>query len=75
MTLMMTTPWTKASRSSGNGGSCVQVRRHHGMIEVRDTKDKGLGPILRFTGAEFDAFLDGARAGEFDHLIEEGDLT
>jgi hypothetical protein len=39
------------------------------MIEVRDTKDQGTGPILRFTDAEFDAFLDGARKGEFDHLL------
>jgi hypothetical protein len=64
----MTTPWIKATRSGGNGGSCVQLRRHQGMIEVRDTKDQGKGPILRFTRAEFEAFLHGARGGEFDHL-------
>ena len=67
----MTTPWIKASRSAGNGGSCVEMRRHQGMIEIRDTKANGLGPILRFTAAEFDAFLDGARAGEFDHLLAD----
>ena len=66
---MTTTPWIKATRSGGNGGSCVEVRRHHGMIEVRDTKDREAGPTLRFTDAEFDAFLDGARKGEFDHLL------
>jgi hypothetical protein len=36
------------------------------MIEVRDTKDQGQGPTLRFTSDEWDAFLDGARGGEFD---------
>jgi hypothetical protein len=40
------------------------------MIEVRDSKDRS-GPVLRFTGLEWDAFLDGARKGEFDHLAGE----
>lgn len=66
---MTTTPWIKASKSGGNGGQCVEVRRHNEMIEVRDSKDDGAGPVLRFTSAEFDAFLDGARRKEFDHLI------
>lgn len=64
-----TTPWTKATASNGGGGNCVELRRHAGLIEVRDTKDNGAGPILRFTDAEFAAFLDGSRNGEFDHLL------
>jgi len=64
-----TSEWIKARRSS-NGGVCVEVRRHSGMIEVRDSKDRP-GPVLRFTGPEWDAFLDGARNGEFDHLLAE----
>jgi hypothetical protein len=28
------------------------------------------GAILRFTPAEFAAFLDGASNGEFDHLLD-----
>ncbi|MFI5492368.1 DUF397 domain-containing protein [Actinoplanes sp. NPDC051859] len=66
-----TTPWIKARKSGGNGGSCVESRRHNGMIEVRDTKDAGAGPILRFTTEEWDAFLDGARNREFDHLLHD----
>lgn len=65
-----TTPWVKATRSAGNGGACVEMRRHDGMIEVRDSKDRQDGPVLRFTRAEFDAWLDGARTGEFDHLLD-----
>jgi uncharacterized protein DUF397 len=61
------TQWIKASRSGANG-QCVQMRRSHGMVEVRDTKDQGRGPILRFTSAEWAAWLDGAKNGEFDHL-------
>ena len=64
-----TTPWVKASASGGNGGTCVELRRNSGMVEIRDTKDVGNGPILRFTDAEFAAFLHGATHGEFDHLM------
>ena len=67
---MNDTPWIKAGRSGSNGGNCVEQRRHSGMIEVRDTKDAGAGPVLRFTGAEFAAWLDGAKKGEFDHLVD-----
>lgn len=66
---MSTTPWIKARKSGGNGGNCVELRRHDGMIELRDSKDDGHGPILRFRPDELDAFLDGAKNGEFDHLL------
>ncbi len=68
---MSTTAWIKARKSGANGGSCVEARRHDDMIEVRDTKDQGLGPVLRFTRAEFDAFLDGAKNAEFDGLLTD----
>ena len=48
------------------------MRRRAGGIEVRDSKecrDGESGPVLRFTTAEFAAWLDGARSGEFDHLL------
>jgi hypothetical protein len=63
-----TTAWIKAS-ASNDQGSCVEQRRSDGVIEVRDTKDGGTGPVLRFTQAEFAAWLDGAKKGDFDHLI------
>lgn len=63
-----TTAWIKA-RMSDTGTSCVEQRRHDGMIEVRDTKDRS-GPVLGFTKAEFAAWLDGAKRGEFDHLVD-----
>jgi hypothetical protein len=58
--------WVKAS-ASDSGGQCVEMRRHDGMVEVRDSKDPQ-GPVLRFRAGEFAAWLDGARTGEFDHL-------
>lgn len=59
--------WIKAS-ASGDQGDCVEQRRHDDTIEVRDTKDR-TGPVLAFTPAEFAAWLDGAKRGEFDHLV------
>ena len=61
------TGWVKASASQDQN-DCVEQRRHAGMIEVRDTKDRS-GPVLRFRRDEFAAWLDGARNGEFDHLL------
>ena len=57
--------WRKATKSNNNG-ACAQVRRVGGFVEVRDSKQEGRGPILAFTPEEWDAFLDGARKGEFD---------
>ena len=58
--------WLKSTRS-GNNGACVEVARlGDNAIGVRDTKDNGQGPILTFAAAEWDAFLDEAKKGEFD---------
>ena len=62
-----TTPWTKATRSQ-QGANCVELRRRPGVVEVRDSKDPA-GPRLRFTGAGLGAWLDGARRGDYDHLL------
>lgn len=64
------TEWIKAS-ASGDSGNCVEMRRHAGAVEVRDTKAHGTGPTLGFSKAEFAAWLDGAKNGEFDHLISD----
>ncbi len=46
--------------------NCVEVVvLPDGSVMVRDSKDPQ-GPSLHFTGAEWDAFLDGAMKGEFD---------
>jgi hypothetical protein len=60
------TPWIKATRS-GTSGDCVELRRHAGGVEVRDSKDPD-GPVLRFAPSEFVAWLEGAKKAEFDHL-------
>ena len=59
-----TARWRK-STISGDGG-CVEVAYTGGTIGVRDSKDAGSGPILRFSEREWSAFLAGVRFGEFD---------
>lgn len=57
--------WVKASASSGNG-NCVELAPlPGGGAAVRNSTDPD-GPALLFTAAEMAAFLDGAKAGEFD---------
>jgi hypothetical protein len=61
------TEWIKA-RASNSEGSCVEMRRRGGVVEVRDSKDPD-GGVLRYTPAEWAAWLDGAKKGEFDDLL------
>lgn len=61
---MISQDWKKSSRSGGNSGMCVEVRRHGQAIQVRDSKDRS-GPVLTFTPAEWEAFIGGAKDGEF----------
>ncbi|MBL7498740.1 DUF397 domain-containing protein [Frankia sp. CNm7] len=57
--------WRKSTYSGGNG-ACVEVAAlPDGGRAVRDSKDPD-GPALRFTAAEWAAFLAGIRDGEFD---------
>jgi hypothetical protein len=57
--------WRKSSHSSAEGQNCVEVAMlSNGGRAVRDSKNPG-GPILTFTPAEWDAFIGGAKDGEF----------
>lgn len=58
--------WRKAQLSTNNG-SCVEISSIIGKIALRDSKDPS-GPVLVYTPAEWGAFLDGAKKGEFDNL-------
>jgi hypothetical protein len=57
--------WRKSSRSHPYGNNCVEVAQLTDGVAVRDSKDRS-GPALLFTPAEWDAFLAGAKDGEFD---------
>ncbi|HEX6525067.1 MAG TPA: DUF397 domain-containing protein [Streptosporangiaceae bacterium] len=58
--------WRKSSFSGANGGACVEVAGHDGVIWVRDTKDHGRGPVQRFSPAGWRAFIADVRNGQFD---------
>jgi Domain of unknown function (DUF397) len=59
-------PARTAVKSSG--GDCVQVTRSDGVIIITHSK-KLSGPAISYTIQEFDAFLDGAKKGEFDDFL------
>jgi hypothetical protein len=59
--------WVKASRSASLG-ACVELAVDGSMIALRDSKNPDIH--LRYTCMEVEAFLDGAKRGEFDHLLQ-----
>lgn len=59
--------WRKSSYSNGGGGECVEVAQlPDGGRLVRDTKDHGRGPVLRFTADEWAAFTKRVKDGQLD---------
>jgi hypothetical protein len=54
--------WRKASRSSSNGGNCVEVARNlRGIVAVRDSKNPN-GPVLTVSRDEWASFTMRLRA-------------
>ena len=58
--------WRRSSICATN--ACVEVAyRSDGYVEVRDSKDLQREPLV-FTVEEFEAWVAGAKAGDFDDL-------
>ncbi len=57
--------WNKSTRSGPNCDNCVEVAFVGGAVALRDSKNP-TGPALIFTPGEWDAFVEGAKDGEFD---------
>ncbi len=57
--------WRKSTRSGPYSDNCVEVAFVDGAIAMRDSKHP-TGPVLIFTPSEWDAFVAGAKDGEFD---------
>ncbi len=51
-----TVPWRKSTHSGNGGMNCVEAGHVHGAVLVRDTKDNGIGPVLRVTSADWQRF-------------------
>jgi hypothetical protein len=60
--------WIKASRSMGTN-ACVELAAAGELIALRDSKHPEIAPFF-YSRAEIDAFLHGAKQGEFDHLLD-----
>lgn len=57
--------WQKSSRSGPYSDNCVEIAFVDDAIAMRDSKHPN-GPVLLFTQGEWDAFVEGAKDGEFD---------
>jgi uncharacterized protein DUF397 len=58
--------WRKSSRSGASSGNCVEVAGGPpGLVAVRDSKSPH-GPRLSYSPAQWRAFLDRVRTGEYD---------
>lgn len=55
--------WRK-SNTSGDS-DCVEVALNTKLIGVRDTKDRGTGPVLAFSRDAWASFVGGVRDGDF----------
>ncbi len=50
-------PWRTATHSANGGGECVEAAHVHGAILIRDTKNRGAGPVLRVSAETWRAFV------------------
>ncbi|MEV8322653.1 DUF397 domain-containing protein [Kitasatospora sp. NPDC056731] len=61
---MRDSEWQKSS-FSGASNECVEVRTANGTVELRESDEGHL--TIPTTPTNFAAFLQAAKAGEFDH--------
>jgi hypothetical protein len=54
--------WRKSSYSNGNGGACVEAGHVPGAVLVRDTTQRGRGPVLRVSAETWRRFITAIRA-------------
>lgn len=54
--------WVKSSRSSGNGGACVEVRSTSDTILLRDSKLGDASPVLPFSREAWRTFVQSVKA-------------
>lgn len=64
---MSTTPWITSAKSNADQ-QCVEQRRNGTIVQMRDSKQQGNGPILSTTPTAYQQLLQGAKNGELDLL-------
>lgn len=50
-----------------DASACLEVAINGDLVLVRLSQDPD-GPLLRFSRTEWDTFVDGAKAGDFDDI-------
>ncbi len=60
--------WQKSRRSNPSGNCVEAALLPGGDVAVRNSRDPH-GPALIYTPAEIEAFILGARDGDFDNLL------
>lgn len=58
--------WRKSSRSGTATDNCVEVATAGTVVGVRDSKDRGAGPVLRFEAPAWSDFVAAVRVGLHD---------
>ncbi|MHA6785629.1 DUF397 domain-containing protein [Pseudonocardia saturnea] len=59
--------WIKSSLSTGLA-ACVELAKNGSEFALRDSKDPSIH--LHYTRREIEAFILGAKKGDFDRLLE-----
>jgi Domain of unknown function (DUF397) len=57
----LSAPWRKSSYSGNGGQDCVEAASDSGVVLIRDTKDRGRGPVLCLTPRAFADFTSRIR--------------
>ena len=60
--------WQKSRRSNPSGNCVEMAELPTGEIAVRNSRDPD-GAVLVYTREEVEAFVGGAKDGDFDHIL------
>ncbi|MFI2210246.1 DUF397 domain-containing protein [Streptomyces sp. NPDC020141] len=63
-----TIQWQKSSFSGGNGPDCVEIAQHDDSILLRESDAPTT--VITTDRAKLAAFIQGVKAGEFDHFLD-----
>jgi hypothetical protein len=55
--------WRTSSYSNNGGSTCVEAGHVPGAVLVRDTTERGRGPVLRVPPGDWARFTSAVRAG------------
>ncbi|GAA2072693.1 DUF397 domain-containing protein [Actinomadura alba] len=66
--LLRGSTWLKSARSNPSGNCVEMAELPTGEIAMRNSRHPE-GPALVYTRAEIEAFINGAKEGDFDDLI------